>query len=112
MMWQDLVFLAGSVFSLVVLAPTVAETEARVPLATSAPSALIGVVYGLSFFTLGMTFSAVGSFATGIMWSLICYLRSPSPLTSLGIGGHSGTAAPVDGPERQAQSGSDPQPAD
>lgn len=84
MMWQDLVFLGGSIFSLIVLAPTIADAGARVPLATSAPSALIGTTYGVAFFTLGMTFSAVGAVATGLMWSLICYLRSPSPRELLG----------------------------
>ncbi|MFB6165621.1 MAG: hypothetical protein ABEJ31_10725 [Haloarculaceae archaeon] len=79
MMWQDLIFLAGSVFSLVVLVPTLRDHMANVPLGTSLPSATIGVVYGTTFFTLGMTMSAVGSLATGLMWSLIAFLRSPHP---------------------------------
>lgn len=78
MIWQDFVFLAGSILSIVFLAPTIKDTDARVPLATSLPSMLVGVAYGTAFFTLNMTFSAVGAFATGIMWSLICTFRSPS----------------------------------
>ncbi|WP_224449012.1 hypothetical protein [Haloprofundus salilacus] len=77
MMWQDLIFLAGSVFSLVVLVPTLRDSMANVPLGTTLPSATIGVVYGTTFFTLGMTLSAVGSLLTGVMWSLIALLRSP-----------------------------------
>ncbi len=77
MMWQDLVFLAGSVFSLAVLVPTLRDSMASVPLGTTLPSATIGVIYGVTFFSLGMTLSAAGSFLTGVMWSLIAYLRSP-----------------------------------
>ncbi|WP_225741166.1 hypothetical protein [Halorussus halophilus] len=79
MMWQDLIFLCGSVFSLVVLVPTLRDSMANIPLGTTLPSATIGIVYGTTFFTLGMTLSAVGSFLTGIMWSLIAFLRSPHP---------------------------------
>lgn len=77
MMWQDLVFLAGSSFSIVVLAPTLKDQMAAIPYGTSIPSALIGFIYGATFFTLGMTFSAVGSLVAGTMWSLIAAFRSP-----------------------------------
>ncbi|GAA0200780.1 hypothetical protein ACFFQF_01305 [Haladaptatus pallidirubidus] len=82
MMWQDVVFLAGSVFSLLVLVPTLRDSMANIPLGTSLPSATIGVVYGTAFFSLGMSLSAVGSFLTGIMWSLIAALRSPHPFNT------------------------------
>lgn len=77
MMWQDLVFLVGSSFSIVVLAPTLTNRSANVPLGTSLPSAIIGLVYGMTFLSMGMTFSAVGSILAGTMWSLIAALRSP-----------------------------------
>jgi hypothetical protein len=76
-MWQDLVFLVGSALSIVTLAPTLRDSTARVPLATTAPSATLAIVYATTFFTLGMTFSAVGSIIIGLMWSLIGFLRSP-----------------------------------
>lgn len=76
-MWQDLVFMLGSSLSIVFLAPTLRDVSARVPLGTSIPSMLIGGVYGFTFTTLGMTFSALGAFATTIMWSLIALYRSP-----------------------------------
>ncbi|WP_227376617.1 hypothetical protein [Haladaptatus halobius] len=78
-MWQDIVFLCGSVFSLLVLVPTLRDSMANIPLGTSLPSATIGIVYGTAFFTLGMSLSAAGSFLTGVMWSLIAILRSPNP---------------------------------
>ncbi|WP_193570007.1 MULTISPECIES: hypothetical protein [Halorussus] len=83
MIWQDLVFLVGSVLSIVFLAPTLRDHTARVPLGTSLPSALIGVVYGASFYTMGMSFSATGSLLTGVLWAGIAALRSPSLSGSL-----------------------------
>lgn len=84
MMWQDLIFTAGSVFSIIVLMPTLKDRMATIPLGTSVPSAVIGLVYSTAFFTMGMTFSAAGSFATGVLWSLIAALRSPeSPVADL-----------------------------
>ena len=78
-MWQDIIFLCGSVFSLIVLVPTLRDSMASIPLGTTLPSATIGIVYATTFFSLGMTLSAAGSFLTGVMWSLIALLRSPHP---------------------------------
>ncbi|MFC4439800.1 MULTISPECIES: hypothetical protein [Natrialbaceae] len=84
MMWQDFVFMVGSSLSILFLAPTLRDASARVPLGTSLPSMAIGMVYGFTFFTLGMTFSAAGALAAGTMWSLIAMLRSPkSPFRHL-----------------------------
>ncbi|WP_276300876.1 hypothetical protein [Halorussus lipolyticus] len=80
MMWQDLVFLVGSVFSILFLVPTLKDRTANVPLGTSLPSAAIGVVYGASFYSMGMVFSASGSLLTGVLWGGIAALRSPSEL--------------------------------
>ncbi|ELY65741.1 hypothetical protein [Natrinema versiforme] len=77
MMWQDFVFMLGSGLSIVFLAPTLRDSSARVPLGTSLPSMGIGFVYSVTFFTLGMTFSAAGAFAAGSMWSMIALFRSP-----------------------------------
>ncbi|WP_293032159.1 hypothetical protein [Natronococcus sp.] len=77
MMWQDLVFMVGSTLSILFLAPTLRDASARVPLGTSIPSMGIGMVYGTTFLTLGMTFSALGAYAAGSMWSLIAAFRSP-----------------------------------
>ena len=77
MMWQDLVFLVGSMTSVIFLYPTLRDAAARVPRATSIPSMLIGGVYSMTFFTLGMEFSAIGSFSACTMWSLIALFRAP-----------------------------------
>lgn len=79
MMWQDLVFLAGSVLSIVFLAPTIRDATANIPLGSSVPSMAIGAIYAGAYATLGMTFSAVGSLGVAMMWSLIVCYRSPGP---------------------------------
>ncbi|MGM0718212.1 MAG: hypothetical protein ACQET5_13810 [Halobacteriota archaeon] len=78
MIWQDFVFLAGSIFSIFVLTPTLRSKTASVPWGTSFPSAIIGVIYSITFFTLGMTFSAAGALVAGGMWSLIALFRHPN----------------------------------
>ena len=80
-MWQDFVFLAGSMLSLFFLVPTLRDSMARVPLGTTAPSAAIGFIYGATFLSLGMTFSGFGAIATGLMWTAIASLRSPKPVS-------------------------------
>lgn len=77
MMWQDGIFLFGSVFSLLVLVPTLRDSTANIPLGTTLPSASLALVYGTTFFSLGMTLSATGSFLMGLTWSLVAFLRSP-----------------------------------
>ena len=77
-MWQDFIFLGGSLISIVSLTPTLRSPVASVPWATSLPSATIGLVYGATYLSLGMQFSAAGSFAAGLMWSLILAFRRPA----------------------------------
>lgn len=77
MMWQDFVFLAGSVLSITFLAPTVRDPSARIPLGSSVPSMTVGSVYAFTYATLGMTFSAFGSMGVATMWSLIAFYRAP-----------------------------------
>lgn len=79
MMWQDLVFLAGSALSIVFLAPTVRDVTAKIPLGSSVPSMTIGAIYAVTYATMGMRFSAFGSLGVATMWSLIVCYRSPGP---------------------------------
>ncbi|WP_226480960.1 hypothetical protein [Natrinema amylolyticum] len=78
-MWQDLIFLAGSVLSIVFLAPTVRDATANIPLGSSVPSMTIGAIYAVTYATMGMQFSALGSLGVAVMWSLIVSYRSPGP---------------------------------
>ncbi|WP_235920843.1 hypothetical protein [Natronorubrum halalkaliphilum] len=77
MLWQDLIFVFGSLLTVVFLTPTVRNVDARIPLGTSVPKMALGVVYALTFASLGMTLAAVGVFGTGIMWALVARYRSP-----------------------------------
>ena len=77
MMWQDFVFLAGSVLSIAFLAPTVRDPTAQVPLGSSVPSMTVGGVYSFTYATMGMTFSALGAAGVATMWSLIAFYRAP-----------------------------------
>ena len=77
--------------SLLVLMPTFRDSMASVPLGTAAPSAALGLLYGATFFSLGMTLSGAGSLLTGAMWSGIARLRSPNP-----VGDRSGAGRPED----------------
>ncbi|WP_458186162.1 hypothetical protein [Haladaptatus sp. NG-WS-4] len=67
-------------FSLVVLVPTLRDEMATIPLGTDLPSAVIGLIYGTAFATLGMTLSAFGAVLTGLKRSSrdSCGVRLPS----------------------------------
>lgn len=82
MVWQDVIFMVGSLLTVVFLAPAVRDADARIPLATSLPKMALGAVYAVTFASMGMTLAAVGLLATGIMWSLIATYRSPQARAS------------------------------
>ena len=77
MVWQDSIFMFGSMLTVIFLAPAVRDANARIPLATSLPKVALGAVYAATFASLGMRFAAVGLLATGVMWSLLAAYRSP-----------------------------------
>ncbi|MWG35086.1 hypothetical protein [Halomarina oriensis] len=77
MPWHDLVFTAGSLLAIVTLAPTLTDVRSSVPRTTSVPSALVAFVYTVAFLTLGLTFSAVGSLMTGVLWGAIALRCAP-----------------------------------
>lgn len=77
MLWQDIIFMLGSGFSVFVLMPTLRDSTARIPWGTSLPSVGIGLVYASTFYSLGMILSAVGAIAAATMWSLIAAFRNP-----------------------------------
>ncbi|WP_226482341.1 hypothetical protein [Natrinema amylolyticum] len=82
MVWQDLVFMAGSLLSVVFLAPALRDVNARIPLATSVPKMALGAVYAVTFATMGMSLAAIGLLATGLMWYLLAAYRSPRAIAA------------------------------
>ncbi|WP_227374262.1 hypothetical protein [Haladaptatus halobius] len=75
-MWQEYVFLAGSIVIMISLVPTIRDEEAKVPLRTSVPSVLVLFVQTLAFLSMGLTFSAVGTGMGFGLWSLIATYKS------------------------------------
>ncbi|ELY61564.1 hypothetical protein [Natronolimnohabitans innermongolicus] len=94
MTWQDLVFLACSLLTIIALFPALRNLNAQIPLRTSLPQFGLAVVYTATFYSLGMTFSAAGLFGTAVMWSLIAHYRSPNgvlPIAASSMGAASGS---------------------
>lgn len=77
MIWQDIVFMLGSGFSVFVLMPTLRDRTSCVPWGTSLPSTVIALIYASTFYSLGMVLSAVGALTAATMWSLIAAFRNP-----------------------------------
>ncbi|WP_226004958.1 hypothetical protein [Natrinema salinisoli] len=82
MVWQDGIFMAGSLLSVVFLAPALRNVNTRLPLATTVPKMALGVVYAVTFATMGMSLAAGGLLATGGMWFLLAAYRSPRSAVS------------------------------
>lgn len=78
MTWQEGVFLVGGLCSVIILAPTLRNSDSRVPRTTSLPIAIRSIIYTLTFYTLNMPSSAIGAALGTAMWVLICTFRAPS----------------------------------
>lgn len=78
MSWQEGVFLIGGLCSVIILAPTLRNSDSRVPRTTSLPIAIRSIIYTLTFYTLNMPSSAIGAALGTAMWVLICTFRAPS----------------------------------
>jgi len=76
MAWQDLAFAVGSMIGILSLVPTLRDHTSVVPRRTSVVSVLLGGLYTVTFVSLGMWLSAVGSVATATVWFGIASLRS------------------------------------
>ncbi|WP_266078084.1 hypothetical protein [Haladaptatus caseinilyticus] len=75
-MWQEYVFLAGSIVIMISLIPTIRDEEAQVPLRTSLPSVVVLFVQTLAFLSMGLTASAAGTGMGFGLWSLIAKYKS------------------------------------
>ncbi|RBI60306.1 hypothetical protein [Halomicrococcus sp. NG-SE-24] len=75
-MWQEYVFLAGSIVIMISLIPTLRDEEASVPLRTSLPSVVVLFAQTLAFLSMGLMFSAAGTGMGFGLWSLIAKYKS------------------------------------
>lgn len=76
MMWQDLVFLVGGFVGAAILLPTLLDSDAKVPRWSSVPTMILLLSYTISFYTLGMALSALGSLAGALVWTGIAAFRA------------------------------------
>lgn len=76
-MWQDIVLAIGNgvfLFGMVIIAIRPIN-ELRPPLWTSIPTGFMLLIYGMVFWTLGLTFTCIASVMTGICWLITACQR-------------------------------------
>lgn len=72
----ELVFLVGGILSSFLLLPTLLSETSRVPRATSVPTAILLLVYGITFLSLDMVTASIGSFVSFVLWLAIAVLKN------------------------------------
>ncbi|QLD88344.1 hypothetical protein HWV07_04575 [Natronomonas salina] len=77
-MWQDAIFLCGSVLTALALGPVLRDSRACIPLGTSLTSAGLRTAYVAAFLSLGMVWSAAGVALVSTLWVLVALYRRPS----------------------------------
>jgi len=77
MVLQDYVFMAGGFLFAAMLLPTLRDPRAKVPLATSAATGFVLVVYAVTFVTLDLYLAAFSSALTAVAWFAVAVLRRP-----------------------------------
>ena len=86
MIWQDVVFAAGSVFFAISLLPTVFDRTAAVPRITSIPTAGTLVGFAVAQWSLGCRWAPCFELLTAAVWAWIAWRRAGAVL----YGGRSG----------------------
>lgn len=76
MIWQELVFVTGSIISIVTLMPTLRNVASVVPRKTSLPAAVLGITFALTYASMDMYVSGSGALVTGLLWAAIARWRS------------------------------------
>lgn len=75
LIWQDLVFMLGGFIGAGILLPTLLDAETKVPIYSSFLQVILITVFTYTFWTLGLTLSAMGSSARVAVWIGIAALR-------------------------------------
>jgi hypothetical protein len=83
-MWQEWVFLVGGFVGGAILWPGILDPESAWPRSSSVPTALLLGAYTVSFYTLGMPLSALGSLFTCVTWGVIAAFKPPDDPGSAG----------------------------
>lgn len=75
MAWQDLVLAALNVVFFAALLPSVANRGTRISRRTSVPTAAAVWIQGIVFATLGLWWTAGGSFCIATVWTFLALQR-------------------------------------
>lgn len=73
--WQDLVFFTGSWIFIISLIPTIRGKQ-KPEFSTSAITAIILVIFSISYLTLGLFLSAFATVGTATCWGILAYQRA------------------------------------
>ena len=73
---NDIIFTVGGLIFFAGLLPAASDTDTRIPLRTSLPTALVLAVYALTFgLSLDLPFSAASSALTASVWLFLAIYR-------------------------------------
>lgn len=72
MAWQDLVLGGGNIIFFIALIPSILSPH-KPAIATSVMTASVLSIYSVTFFTLDLTFSMLGSALTALAWWTLAY---------------------------------------
>lgn len=70
LMWQDYVLSIGLIVFGLALIPTI-RGNTKPPLSTSVPTALVQYVFVITFASLNLWFSTLGSLVIGTLWTVL-----------------------------------------
>lgn len=77
MSWQDLVFGAGSVVFVIALLPSV-FSENKPDIRTSITTAMILLVFSVTYLSLSLELSAIVTFFTSVTWMVLAWQKAQS----------------------------------
>lgn len=73
-MWQDYALTLGLIVFNLALIPAI-FSKYKPPLITSMPTVVFQYLFAVTFITLHLWFSAVGSFINGTLWGILAYQK-------------------------------------
>jgi hypothetical protein len=83
---QDAALGGGALVLIALLLPTLLDSRAAVPLATSATTGAVLALYAAVYVSLGLALAAAGSAATAALWFLVAAFRRTGPRRNGAVG--------------------------
>ena len=78
MVSAETVFLAATTFQIIFTLPTLFDRGSTVPRETSIPTAIVWLVYGVTYFTISYPLAGIASIVGGTLWGLVALFRARS----------------------------------